>query len=336
MLRQVTGGAPCGGDLLSLWPSHVRERLRTPFASFGALRSYLESNAGQLSAGFSCADTGRSVAIDLGAVHCGGNPCKDWSLLGKRQGVEGPTAPALITWALLIRRHKPDFLIQENVLQFPIELLLDLLGGLYRAEALELDPRRLGWPVARRRRYVVLTWHPPSDNAVPLDALRPLLEATSPIAICEIFAVEAEGSDLLSERELLNLTGYERTRPATRGLAYDLSQNPELRPRGATEDGSLCTVTCSSSRLYLPRFRRCLSGRELLLAQGFPAHGWAAQAFGLDPTLFSVDDLSNHAAVRLAGNAMHSNCMGLVMGWALVHRLLHMPTQGAPQMPLPK
>ena len=98
----------------------------------------------------------------------------------------------------------------------------------------------------------------------------------------------------------------------------------EPRPpsyRGSTTDRALCTLTCSSSRLLVVKERRCLSGLELLIAQGFPATEWAAGALGLDPMRLVPTDLSNHAAVRPAGNAMHSNCMGLMVAWALLSHL---------------
>ena len=67
---------------------------------------------------------------------------------------------------------------------------------------------------------------------------------------------------------------------------------------------------------------RCLSGRELLLAQGFPATDLAAASLDLQMRPLLPDKLSNHAAVRLAGNGMHSNCMGLALCWALFHHLV--------------
>jgi hypothetical protein len=124
--RKVLGndalGGFCGGNLLDLWPEPVRERLNQGFGSFPLLGSYLTRNAARLAASAVCPDTGRRWTIDLGDIHCGGNPCTDWSALGNRQGLEGPTAAALVTWALLLVRHMPALIVQENVLAFPIRI----------------------------------------------------------------------------------------------------------------------------------------------------------------------------------------------------------------------
>ena len=82
--RRVTDGAPCGANLLDLWPDSVRERLAQPFDSFSDLRSFLEAKHHLLASEIRCPDTGARWTISLGHLHCGGNPCKDWSLLGKR------------------------------------------------------------------------------------------------------------------------------------------------------------------------------------------------------------------------------------------------------------
>ncbi len=196
----------------------------------------------------------------------------------------GPTAPALVSWALLIVRHKPALVLQENVSSFPVALLQDLLGNGYRHDSLMLDPRRLCWPVARARRYTVFARADIAPSAPCLIVLCTLLDATSPVSTGDLFAVERNVRTDLSVCEYDNLTGYDElgARTRKRGIV-DLSQNPRERPRGSTIDDALCTLTCSSSRLWVCSKGRCLAGSELLLAQGFPAFDWAAQALGLAP-----------------------------------------------------
>jgi len=207
--------ASFGGDLLALWPPHIKDRLEQPFVSFEALRSFLDGNADWLGSDAVCPDTGRVWTTDLGDIHCGGNPCTDWSLIGKQQGCLGPTMPVLITWALLIRRHKPLLLLQENVPQFPLALLLDLLHQEYKVDSLLLDPRRLGWPVARARRYAIFSRTNLPGHPLSLTALLPLLDATYQVGDASLFAVAPGPCAPPSERELSNLRGY--LRPARSG-----------------------------------------------------------------------------------------------------------------------
>ncbi len=326
--------ASFGGDLLALRPPHIKDRLEQPFVSFEALRSFLDSNTAWLRSDAVCPDTGKVWKIDLGDIHFGGNPCTDWSLIGKQPGCLGPTMPALFTWALLIRRHKPLLLLQENVPQFPLVLLLDLLHQEYKVDSLLLDPRRLGWPVARARRYAIFSRTNLPGHPLSLTALLPLLDTTYQVGDASLFAVAPGPYAPPSKRELSNLRGY--LRPARSGrkrVLVDLAQNALIRSRGSTVDNALCTITCSSTRLYLVAEARCLSGDELLLAQGFPALDWCAKALGCFPMHRALSTFSNHAEAQLAGNAMHSNCLGLTLRWAVVQYLLPFKTvmRGVPR-----
>ncbi len=331
VFRRIAPKAPCAGDLMEFWPDDVRLRTTQGFATFDEMRNFLEGNASRMASTARCPDSGATFAINLGDAHCGGNPCKDWSLLGKRRGLNGPTAPILITWAILIKRHKPTLVIQENVLAFPVELLQDLLGPAYRLQSLALDPRRLGWPVARQRRYalfsLVRNCTPPS-----LAVLEPLLAATAHFGDATAFGVTHASSSFLSQRECDNLDVYRQSALPVVPSLVDLSQNALVRPRGATKDGALCTLTCSPSRLYMVKKGQCLTGPELLLAQAIPSTEWAAQVLGFGSVRLLPEQLSNHAAVKLAGNAMHSNCMGLILGWSVLHHLCRSVTANTPHL----
>ena len=81
------------------------------------------------------------------------------------------------------------------------------------------------------------------------------------------------------------------------------------------KDGSLCTLTCSSTRMYSPNLGRCMSPTEALLAQGFPATPWASRAMGCSHRKLS--ETSDNAMFKLAGNAMHAACVGCVLAWIL-------------------
>ena len=90
VFRRVSRGAPCGGDLLGLWPPEVGVRLQRPFDSYDALCHYLDQHSGELASTFIGPDTGIREHINLGDLHCGGNPCTDWSFMGQRRGLTGP------------------------------------------------------------------------------------------------------------------------------------------------------------------------------------------------------------------------------------------------------
>ena len=198
---------------------------------------------------------------------------------GTKTSVKRAHRLVVITWGLPIERHTPAFVIQENVRPFPGEILLEIVGPEYTMEVLHMDPRDRGWPVARRRKYALLI-HESAKLEVELDVLRPLLEATAPRGSALTFAVAPGDPRALSAREKQGLAEYKRLWSGTAWTVCDVSQNPAKRPRGSLIDNCLCTLTCSSCRLFMPQFSRCLSGRELLLAQAFPSTGWACSALG--------------------------------------------------------
>lgn len=83
---------------------------------------------------------------------------------------------AFLIWVRMLLAVLPPVVLFENVTQFPLSLLGDLLGQHYSLDSCIFDPALLGWPVRRKRRYVVLiakshrcAWRPCS---VFVDALR--------------------------------------------------------------------------------------------------------------------------------------------------------------------
>ena len=142
-----------------------------------------------------------------------------------------------------------------------------MLGEAYALEELTLDPRDLGWPVARSRRYTVLVHkqratlerrladlpsvlgHPPGDE---LDGR----------LWCD---VDVRSSPPLTPSMRTNLGNYFESLNGTKKLfIVDLSQNATVRPRHATIEGHLCTLTCGSRYLYVPSCRRLLTPTEAL------------------------------------------------------------------------
>ena len=89
-------------------------------------------------------------------MHVAGTPFVDFSTMGLKQEFGGRTLLVFLTWIALIRRHLPTVVVHENVLQFPWGKLPGLLDNRYAAWPIEMDPRRLGCGVSRRRRYTVL------------------------------------------------------------------------------------------------------------------------------------------------------------------------------------
>ena len=67
----------------------------------------------------------------------------------------GKTFILFLAWISHRLLLQEDIIIQENVPQFPVELLFRFLGRLYHIETAIISPYDYGWGVQRRRRWTV-------------------------------------------------------------------------------------------------------------------------------------------------------------------------------------
>ena len=84
-----------------------------------------------------------------------GSACVDYSAYGNHQQAAGKTALFLIVLLRLILEDKPLLFLHENVLGFPLALLMDVLAELYEIEEIVITPEIANFPVERRRKYAL-------------------------------------------------------------------------------------------------------------------------------------------------------------------------------------
>lgn len=133
---------------------------------------------------------------------------------------------------------------------------------------------------------------------------------------------KATGSFCCSEAEAtmnLNMSGVKHLMQAKISLAHkvvwDLSQNPDARPRGSLKDKSLpCFAT--STLLWSKAKKRQMLGAEMMDAIGIPCSVRAACAATAER--FDMSDISESGIRHMAGNAMHVPCVGFAMLCAAV------------------
>ena len=107
-----------------------------------------------------CHRAKRLIDVVLGEVAVCGTPCVDYSSMGQRQGLSGPTAFIVPTWIRLMQVHEPAFIRIEEVVPFktrglPLIEEPDMLGRLYAFQTIELNPRSFGLPINRPRMYCI-------------------------------------------------------------------------------------------------------------------------------------------------------------------------------------
>ena len=95
--------------------------------------------------------------------HIAGVQCQDWSGMGKHSGWHGPTCESFCAWLLTRLMRDKDYIIVENVSAFPAQELQALVESKFEMRTLIVNPSACGFPVNRRRQYMLLLnrkrWH---------------------------------------------------------------------------------------------------------------------------------------------------------------------------------
>ncbi len=55
----------------------------------------------------------------------------------------------------IIAEYKPHIMLHENVLPFPLDMIRDILDEMYEFEQVILQPDIAGWPIERKRKYII-------------------------------------------------------------------------------------------------------------------------------------------------------------------------------------
>ena len=85
----------------------------------------------------------------------GGSACVDYSFFGQQQAGAGPTAIFLLIFLRMAAEYKPDLILHENVLGFPLAMIIEVLDELFEFEEGVLQPDIAGWAIERKRKYMI-------------------------------------------------------------------------------------------------------------------------------------------------------------------------------------
>ena len=104
-----------------------------------------------------CEVHNRWCRFDPVDIDMSGFPCTDFSPMGKREGIQGKTFPVFLCLIAWRRCCKTPIVCLENVVQFPLEVLLAVVSDLYEVHVFEMDT----WDsacehVSRRRVFFLL------------------------------------------------------------------------------------------------------------------------------------------------------------------------------------
>jgi len=247
---------------------------------------------------------------------CGGPPCQDYSLAGKRE--EGQNASMTIAFAIAVTTVRPEWFLMENVLQVQksqawAEAKAMLKRAGYGISESKVNAAYYGVPQARRRMFIVGRLGEKDGflqsaiaeraSAKPM-SLRQFFGAHVPEAVYfpatsdarRSFYSADEPAPTIRERSIRPLPSMHRYHPADIALLENghVYSRPVRGGRGVrTIDEPISTITRTSWERPTPRYLSAphpddpvcasetavLDVRQISRIQGFPAGwGWIATA----------------------------------------------------------
>jgi hypothetical protein len=149
------------GDITTFYKSELKQQLQSIIdrggkLDYATLKPVMRSASAVKNTSY-CIRHKCECVHQVADVHWAGTPCPDFSILGKGEGLDGPTMVYYTAWCSLRRLLQEACIVQENVEGQPLRLLEETLGDLYYIDEIILDPALLGWPVKRRRVWRLLT-----------------------------------------------------------------------------------------------------------------------------------------------------------------------------------
>ena len=295
-----------------------------------------------------CNNFNNLCAVMAPDVLIGGVPCTDFSIVGQRAGLWGPTFPVLATFVRELRELAPAIGILENVVRFPMFMLEMYLSDMFIIVQLNAEPADAGYGlIARERSYFILV------NKAKCTVVADMAYLFSTIARHNrqadvsrprhaLLATECEWQRELRWLEALRgsqphggawsaMTWRERRAVqyyhnlyaqrywACSTQAADLfcflGDNPWSRITWTAHSGKLPTLRMNAGFMYNIASNRYLTPREKLAAMGFPTYQELAAQMGV-PCVLEGDDEAR-AAGAAVGNSMHLGVLYLVLLVAL-------------------
>ena len=217
-----------------------------------------------------------------------------------------------------------------------------------------MDPAAFGWPVSRKRKYVVARhlakthpWSMTLTDFIARLTCSPKCKTSEHCPAWDVFFV-ASDEELRSEMEWargrpsaltksqpteksvlepdafansLNrmerafLDDYEKMHP---GLCYSLAQNPKVTATHSSRS-TLHTLIKNAGIVWSDHHVRWLTPDEALLAQGLPVYPMLSYEVPMTSYSFAGSETSRTAKIGQAGNTMHSQCIGAVLLFVVTH-----------------
>ena len=280
----------------------------------------------------------------VGAI--AGSNCEDFSRLGNRQGLAGPTMRTFHCFTANVKALQPDFMLCENADTCPHELLSEAFGDQYDFMTGVAAPTDFGWPCLRPRRYT-FAWKksdfifPGSFENYKKIFQRPVsgdgsvfLQASKEERLAHMAAKASKRGNMYGRgcevplSASLTATEYRRFEEFEEHVAKkkspeddrawfaDIDQNVGFTSVGPyvpvlVKHGKILNM--STKELFLPRELMAVQGEATYVTPGAPSERF--------PSFFwrAVQEIDTKEAslIRMAGNSFHMVNMGTMTLYCL-------------------
>ena len=235
---------------------------------------------------------------------------KNYSPMGPQSAADGDDFKMVLVFIFERRAYKEDIILLENVpasLHTLLPVLDRFLGHLYTIEFLIASPNQFGWPMSRRRAFLLLRNRQTVDCALPFNSS--LLEGFKRSTMMCGNDLFMAPTDYLAERpatgplqKLLKLGDVER-------LEYQKStvKDKDKLKKKAQPNLVIPSLLCASKLASL-KPNRLLMGREHLSAMGW--HVWPGVASQAPKQLCPfVDVLGEFTETQLKSLSMETRVL---------------------------
>ena len=322
-----------------------------------------------------CLVHGRRCTLMPADLHLAGTSCTAFSPQGAQAREFDVTILAFVAWAGMRRLLQEAQIVYENVRGLA-SLLALVLSDLYHIDSSYCSPDLFGWPITRPREYFILRhkaktlpsahtleewtrrWHrtccfswldffwQTAEDELMHELQWAQGRKTCPNK-CDKIEVNMSDSDCfirgLNRMELGFLTGYKKIVNMEK-TAVQLNQDPADHAQHSRGDTLHCIIrNCGLIFTAHPGVfpLRWLTASESLSAQGFRTKPSMRQLSRVEPnsvaTSFHIERIRHPQTVRgQAGNAMHVNCVGVVLLSTFMPRVQPIQSSRGAQFNTPK
>lgn len=268
-----------------------------------------------------------------------GTECRAWAAGGLHNRHADPSMLTFLVYVFDLRRNRYDLAIHEITELHPESLLPYFLKHIFDCTTIRVSPYHLGWPARRPRKFTILSrldvpftgsqegfmqffaQLPQIDPhalwiAPDADVHRAFMERAEAKCLVPRPGAAADYATLLTPSEKRRIADAKAISPLPDPTRMFIDINTSAK-HGPTP-GLFIPTLLTHSKIWSEFLQRPCLAKEKLLFQGVPAFPAASSNHHVSwPSMLDDEQITEHQASDLAGNAMCVPVIGTVALYAL-------------------